>query len=386
MLFRQVITEVLGELDHVEVVGTASNGSIGLKKAEQLQPDVVTLDVEMPVLDGLQTLPQLKEACPNSEVVMISSLTKTGASATIQALGNGAFDFIEKPDEEDPSVSEEMLRRQLKRIINILVTRKILSSNGRANFKKKETAPSKPREEKASTKHKVETPVRSKVETPVRSRRSETKPKESTEAVLERIQALHGHSKVSAIGIGVSTGGPAALPTLFENMPKDLNVPIFVVQHMPPLFVSALVESLNKCSSLPVVEAKNEEVPQKNTIYLAPGGKQMKVLTKAGGEYVIILTDDPPENYCKPAVDYLFRSLAETFKNNVLGIIMTGMGKDGVGGAKLMKAQGAPILTQDQASSVVYGMAMEAVKAGVVDEVLPLSDLASAIEKRVKNK
>lgn len=366
LLFRQVIKEILTDLDHVEVIGTASNGSIGLKKVEQQRPDVVTLDVEMPIMDGLQTLPQIKQEAPNTDVIMISSLTKAGAATTIKALSAGALDFIEKPDEDDPDQAEEHLRRQLKRIINMLVTKKILATDGKAKFPKAPPPPSESLKKEAP-------PPQVK------------QPKESTEAVLARIHAMHGKSKVEAVGIGVSTGGPGALPVFLKNLPLDLNVPIFIVQHMPPLFVSALVESLNKNGGLPVVEAEHESPPQPNTVYMAPGGKQMKVIKKPGAlSNTIVLTDDPPENYCKPAVDYLFRSLAETYEAKVLGIIMTGMGKDGTAGAKNMRECGATIYGQDQASSVVFGMAQEAQKAGVINELFPLDQLADAVTQKVK--
>ncbi len=349
---------MLEEIEYVEVIDTASNGQIALKKIEQLQPDLVTLDVEMPEMDGLTTLKEIKQRFPQTQVIMLSSLTKQGATTTIQALVAGAFDFIEKPDYDDSAESEKHLQRQLKRITNTLMTKEALTRQGRGTVTQTTDVPSK-----------------------------ENKQNSSTEEVLKRISAIHAKTKIKIVSIGVSTGGPTALPVLLKNLSKDLNVPILIVQHMPALFVSALVESLNKISTLPVIEAQPQKEVKPNRVYIAPGGKQMKVSKKPGNlNPVIVLTDDPPENYCKPSADYLFRSISESYDASALGIIMTGMGKDGTAGLKLMKQAGATVFAQDEASSVVYGMAMEATKAGVVDATFPLEQLAQEINKRVKQK
>ncbi|MBF0277778.1 MAG: chemotaxis response regulator protein-glutamate methylesterase [SAR324 cluster bacterium] len=354
ILFRQVISDVLTELDHVEVIGTASNGSIGLKRIEQFKPDLVTLDIEMPEMDGLTALKEITRKFPQTKVIMLSALTKQGAKVTIEALASGAFDFIEKPDSQDPEESEKLLKRQLKRIINILVTREILNSEGKSVFT-----------QTASVSAKVKS--------------------QSTEDVLQRINAIHAKAKIGVVAIGISTGGPGALPVLLAKFPRDLNVPILIVQHMPALFVTALVDSLNRISPFPVSEAQTEEQLKPNHIYIAPGGKQMKVLRKPGRpDPVIALTDDPPENFCKPSVDYMFRSLSSAYGPRTLAVIMTGMGRDGTSGLQTLKQQNATVFAQDEASSVVFGMAMEAIKANVVDETFPLDQLAQAIHKRVK--
>jgi two-component system chemotaxis response regulator CheB len=191
-------------------------------------------------------------------------------------------------------------------------------------------------------------------------------------------------ASVDIVALGVSTGGPQALAQVIPKLPTDLGVPIVIVQHMPPMFTAALAASLNGKSALKVVEGRPGQILEASTVYIAPGGKQMKVARPApAAPLSLCITDDPPENYCRPSVDYLFRSVAQVYADRALGIIMTGMGADGVLGLRLMKRQGARVIAQDEASCVVFGMPMEAIKAGVVDAIVPLEQLASAITKHV---
>ena len=340
VFYRGILTDLLNKTGGVELLGSAANGEHALAKIKQYQPDLVTLDVEMPGMDGVSVLREIRRLFPQMLVVMISSATKSSAKVTIEALEEGALDFIEKPDAGNPDENERLLYRQLRRIISIVET-KILLKSAR-NPQAAVTLPSR------------------------------------SPAVSE----LH---KIDILAIGVSTGGPGALPRVLEKLPVNLGIPVIIVQHMPAMFVSVLVETLGRKSPLPVVEARSNMALEAGKVYLAPGGKQAKVVrAPVSGESVILLTDDPPENFCRPSVDYMFRSLAFVYGASVLAVIMTGMGRDGVSGMELLKAAGASCFAQDRESSVVFGMAMEACKAGVVDEVLPLAELGEAIMRRIR--
>lgn len=346
ILYRKIITELLAAIPGIEVVGSASNGEIALAKIEQLAPDLVTMDVEMPIMDGLTTLRQIKAKKQEVVVVMVSSHTKEGASVTVEALNLGAYDFITKPNESNPEKSRELLSQQFRPLLNNLITKQILRQTIRTMAAKaQELAPPAPR---AAT-------------------------------------ALAPPQRIEVVAIGISTGGPNALAELLPRFPASLRVPIVIVQHMPKFFTGALAESLNSKSAIRVVEGEEGQPLLAGTAYIAPGGRQMKVVTgKEPPGYFLELTDDPPENHCLPSADYLFRSIARIYQGHALGVIMTGMGADGTLGLRLMKRQGAQVIAQDEASCVVYGMPLEAFKAGVTDVVCPLSEIAGEVMKRLR--
>jgi two-component system chemotaxis response regulator CheB len=202
--------------------------------------------------------------------------------------------------------------------------------------------------------------------------------------VAARMERLAGFSRAGLVLIGVSTGGPNALSQMMPRLPANLGVPVFIVQHMPPLFTRSLAESLNERCALQVKEAEDGEIARPNTVYIAPGGKQMKVAPAAGGEIVVQTTDDPPENNCKPSADTLFRSAAFGFPGRSCAVIMTGMGSDGTLGLRLLKRNGCRVIAQDENSCVVFGMPKEAIDAGVVDLVVPLDGIAEEIIRAVK--
>jgi len=214
----------------------------------------------------------------------------------------------------------------------------------------------------------------------------------SSSSVATRMSAISGKGrsiiqhagKVDIVALGISTGGPSALTHVLPRLPANFKVPIVIVQHMPPVFTGALADSLNKKSSITVVEAQDGMLLESATAYIAPGGKMMKIEDAGGGNTVIIITDAPPENNCKPAADYLFRSVAQCYRKNSLGVIMTGMGSDGTKGLLVMKKLGAKVIAQDEQSCTVFGMPMEAIKAGVVDIVAPLDNIADEIMASVK--
>ena len=342
-LYRKIIRDVLSDFSEVDVVGSAPNGKIALSKIETLKPDLITLDQEMPEIDGMETLRQIKARNLNVAAIMVSAHTTKGAKITVQALDLGAFDFIAKPDSNDINTNIESLKTQFGPKIEAL-----------QNRLGKRLASTKP----------VPEPIRTLAQA----------------APLTPEKGLGIKGKPKIIAFGVSTGGPKALAEVIPRIPATIGVPIVIVQHMPPVFTKALADSLDKKSQIKVVEGTDGQILQAGTAYIAPGGKQMKIAAGPGGTNLhLVITDDAPENHCKPAVDYLFRSVSNVYPGYSLAVIMTGMGRDGTLGLRLLKRQGAHVLAQNESTCVVYGMPMEAIKAGVVDEVLPLSSIAGKI-------
>lgn len=326
-LYRIIVQDALSRMPGVQVVGTAKNGREVLEKVVELKPDLMILDVEMPEMTGIELLGCLQERGLKVGVVMLSSFTVRGGELTIEALQKGAFDFITKPEGGSAQENQVRIAQALRPMVEAF-QKVSLPEVG------------------------LEVP---KVRSPVR----------------------HGQEVVV---VGVSTGGPQALQSLFTQFRRPPRVPILVVQHMPPLFTRSLADSLTQRAGFPVREAEEGEVPEPGRAYIAPGGRQMKVL-RQGQEVRLSITDDPPENNCRPSVDYLFRSVSQVYKEKATGVIMTGMGNDGTLGLKLMKRMGAWVIAQDESSCVVFSMPREAIKAGVVDRVVSLSALGAAIEE-----
>lgn len=347
IMYRKVVGDILAEIPGVEVVGTANNGKIALSRIASLKPDLITLDVEMPIMNGLETLQEIEKTFPELGVIMLSTLTKRGSEITMKALELGAFDFIAKPDADAKQENVNALRNALLPRVKAFARR--LEMKALLRQKRGGTVVSRP----------------------------VSPPSVSSAASARRT----GKSK--AVAIGISTGGPNALARMLPRVPK-LGVPIFIVQHMPPVFTRSLAESLDSKCQYAVREAKHNEPVLPDVVYVAPGGMQMKVATGAGGGKIIQITDDPAENNCKPAVDYLFRSVAREYGALTTGVIMTGMGGDGTLGLRVMKSFGAVTIGQDEESCVVYGMPKLAFEAGVVDTVCPLDMIASEIIRTVR--
>lgn len=351
LLYRKVVRDALMSIPDVEVVGSAVNGEMAISKIGELRPDLVTLDFEMPGINGLGVLKWLREQRSPTRAVMLSAFTEDGAEATVQALQQGAFDFVLKPSGADPNANRDTLARELAeraRTVRFLLER---TSHVRPSLRPtlNVTAASAPR---------VDDPVRVPV-----TRRT--------------------HEPVPAVGIGISTGGPDALRVMLPSLPGDLGVPVFLVQHMPPVFTRSLANSLNRTCRLTVLEAEEGMVAQPNHVYIAPGGKQMKVVVGARGT-LIRLTDDPPQHSCRPSVDYLFDSMTEVYGARSLYVIMTGMGYDGAESCRRHYHAGGPVLAQDEATCVVFGMPRKPVTEGFVDVVSPLGEVAPNIERFVR--
>ncbi len=335
VVVRKVLCETLAADPDLEVVGSASDGKIGLAKIAQLHPDLITLDVEMPVLNGLETLRELRKLYPKLPVVMFSTLTERGAGATLDALSLGASDYATKPSNTgSPAEAIAAIRSDLIPKIKALCS---------SPAKKLTTLP-------------VPRP-------PVNVRRP-------------------GHRRIEIVAIGTSTGGPNALAEVLPRIPKDFPVPIVLVQHMPPIFTRLLAERLNSRSAISVQEASDGAMLSPEQAWIAPGNFHMTV-KRAGVGTRLQLNQDPPENSCRPAVDVLFRSVAEIYGASVLAVVMTGMGSDGVIGAQCIRERGGEVIIQDEASSIVWGMPGLVHASGQADAIYPLDQLGQEIVRRV---
>ena len=354
-LFRRVISETLRSMPEVEIVGSVSTGVSAVQKAKELHPDLITLDMEMPGMNGLEVLDALKSESLNTNVILVSALTLQGGALTLQALAKGAFDFITKPDTGDFEQNLKLIHAELvpriRALRQRLEVRGILRCGG-VSQKDILTAP------------------RARQSFPVR-------PSGALDA--SALSPRTSLAKPEILLIGVSTGGPNALQRLFSTLPSNLGVPIAVVQHMPPLFTHTLAQNISNCSALNACEAADGDLLSANRIYIAPGGRHMQLIPGPNRQKKVQITDDPPENNCRPAVDYLFRSVAKHFPGEALAVILTGMGNDGTIGLRLLKQHGCRVVAQDEASCVVFGMPKAAIEAGVVDTVLPIDEIATHI-------
>lgn len=331
-VIRKVLTHALASNPDIEVAGTAPSGPIALAKIPQLNPDVVTLDVEMPGLNGIQTLAEIRKVYPKLPVIMFSSLTERGASATLEALAMGASDYVTKPSAENLDRARELIRKELVTKILFFARRRIAA-------------------------------------TPASAVKATPKPR-------------LGGQRIDVLAIGSSTGGPNALLDLLPRLPADLPVPVVLVQHMPPLFTRFLAERLDSRSPLCVREAERGAALKPGQVWVAPGDYHMTVERKPSS-VVLSLNQGPPENSCRPAVDVLFRSVATAYGANVLAVVLTGMGYDGARGAQAIREAGGEIFVQDESSSVVWGMPGAVVAAGAADKICPLSAIASEIAGRI---
>jgi two-component system chemotaxis response regulator CheB len=334
-LVRRLVTTSLGLDADIEVIGTAINGSDAIERVEELKPDAITLDIEMPILDGLGALDAIRRRHPRLPIIMFSTLTEKGATKTLEALSLGASDFVTKPS-NTTSMAESMasVREQLIPKLKALVGAQRLIGAGRGQISKRPLTP-------------VRTPV----------------PSTALPEVLL---------------IGCSTGGPDALSRVLEELPGTLRVPVLVVQHMPPLFTTMFADRLNRVSALGVREAAEGDEPAPGQVLIAPGGFHLRV-SRTAGIVRAHLDEGPQENFCRPAVDALFRSADEVYGGAAVALILTGMGADGMIGCQLLAAHGARVVVQDEASSVVWGMPGAVANAGLAHDVLPLEQIAGKL-------
>ncbi|AIY16331.1 protein-glutamate methylesterase/protein-glutamine glutaminase [Pimelobacter simplex] len=336
-LVRRLVRTALQQAADIEVAGVARDGVEAVRMVDELRPDVVTLDIEMPNLDGLGALTQIREKHARLPVIMFSTLTERGATATLDALSRGASDYVTKPSNTGQIADGiAAIRDQLvPRIRALAGIRKLTPGVGGGR------------------------------------------------PVVRRERALPPATPVSALLIGCSTGGPDALARLLPQLPADLGVPVLVVQHMPPVFTAMLAQRLDKASALTVREAADGDDVRPGEVLIAPGDFHLRLRRTALGARVV-LDQGPQENFCRPAVDVLFRSALEVYGGGALATVLTGMGQDGLAGARELAAAGARIVVQDEESSVVWGMPGAVAGAGLADDVLPLERLAERISATVR--
>jgi two-component system, chemotaxis family, protein-glutamate methylesterase/glutaminase len=351
-LFLMHAEDRTSELPRMELCGVARDGVECLALAEQLRPDVLVLDLEMPKLNGLEVLDRLRLEESELPVIMCSAYTEHGARSTLEALGRGASDYVTKPSEQRNFVAamQSLSRQLLPRIAALAKGRK--SADGAA--------------------------------LPGSSHGGLQRP--------ELVAAAKALSPIEVVVIGLSTGGPSALEQLLPRLPKDFPVPVLIVQHMPKLFTGALAERLDKCCALRVQEAYDDAVIRPGTVWLAPGDAHMEVAPRRvmtsdaepdSAGMRVRLHQQEPLNHCKPAVDYLFLSAARMCGAGTLALVMTGMGADGLKGARAVHEEGGTVLAQDETTSAVWGMPGRVSEAGIASATLPLWGIASALKQRV---
>ncbi|MBF0376094.1 MAG: chemotaxis response regulator protein-glutamate methylesterase [Desulfamplus sp.] len=394
IVYRKIVSDVLKQMPDVELVGAASNGKTAISRIAALKPDIVTLDIEMPEMNGIEVLEYIKENSIPTSAVMLSTLTQRGSDMTIKALELGAFDFISKPDKGTMAENMVKVRDSLAPIINAFKRQKGLPKHSPAGSSAggglTTTNIIQPHHSSIAltSPHSTTGIIGTKLTSNLTNLSSKTHihklKSEGRSEIVKSSTIIRRQTPSSIIGIGISTGGPKALAVMMPMLTTKLNVPVLIVQHMPPVFTKSLAKSLDAKCSLEVKEAENGEPLRPNTVFIAPGGMQMKIVAGADGRTrTIKLTDDPPENSCKPSVDYLFRSIAEHYVGRATAVIMTGMGSDGTKGLEHIKKNGGVIIAQDKDSCTVYGMPKEPIESGLADVVVPLNQIAEEITKTV---
>ena len=341
--FRKRLAEILDDGTELEVVGMAGDGREAVEQVVRLQPDVVTMDVEMPVMDGITAVRRIMQQRP-TPVLMVSSLTREGARATFEALEAGAVDFLPKNIEAFARDRDEAGRRLREKVIQI-------ARHGARRPHPGATTP----------------------------RRADEEPVGASPPTRVRLSPR----QYRVLAIGCSTGGPVALQQVLSGLPGRFPVPILIVQHMPAAFTPDFAERLDRLGSVRVTEARNGDRLEAGHAYLAPGGRQMLVESRGAGLELRVIEGDPSLIY-RPSVDVTFASLARAGVGEVLALVMTGMGADGREGARLLKEKGATVWAQDEATSTIFGMPGAIVRAGLADQVLPLPEIAPALRQAIR--
>ena len=330
VVMRRIIAKALERDPAIARTDFAGNGAVALTKIAARRPHVVVLDLEMPVLDGFQTLREIRRTDPKLPVVLLSGIDQRVASATLDALSLGVTDFVVKPSESSIADTGAYLAENLTPLVLALA-----------------------------------------------------RAREHRSAPASASRAGRDHRPVDVVVVGVSTGGPDALATLLRELPGRLAVPILVVQHMAPMFTRLLAERLHRIGGLSVREAADGDVLRPSTVYVAPGDRHLQ-LASGAGEVRVVLDDGPPENYCRPAADVLFRSAVEIYRGRTLAVVLTGMGRDGLRGCAGVRAAGGQVLVQDPATAVMPSMPGSVLEAGLAHAALPLDLLARELVARVR--
>jgi two-component system chemotaxis response regulator CheB len=334
---RNALSSMLGSDHEIKVIGTARDGVEAVDKVVQLKPDIVTMDVEMPRMDGIEALRLIMAKTP-VPVIMVSSLTVEGAQVTLEALDYGAVDFIPK------NLSE--LSINIVKIKEMLIDKVKLIARSNLSRRMRRTAPPPPKD---------------------------------TEAPKSLPALSTGARRISVVAIGTSTGGPRAIQEIIPHLPKEFPVPIVIAQHMPPNFTGPFAERLNQLSQITVKEAQEGDALKPGVALIAPGRGHMRVIRPRGIETIVNISENRDEFIYRPSVDYLMNSIAELFPGRALGVILTGMGNDGAKGLAALKETGGRIFAQNEDSCVVYGMPRAVVEAGIADKILPIEEMAGEI-------
>jgi len=359
-MYRQALKGIVAAIPGVQCIGEACDGKEAMEKIISEKPDVVTLDMEMPVMSGMDVIKAVTSKKLNTKLIIVSACSQSGAEVAISALKLGAYDFITKPNRLGGGGAKENIRRQLEEKLEALNC-----GFSSALRKPVETTSDAESSCRPSPVNKISIPLKK----PVLTGAQTTIPSSAPNLGFPP----------KAVVMGCSTGGPKALLKLFSGLQSQLDVPIFIVQHMPPMFTQTLAKSIDEISAVSVKEAEDGDKPLPNHAYIAPGGRQMKLVQGDSG-IEIKITDEEPENFCKPSVDYFFSSVAEIYESRALGVILSGMGSDGSDGLRKMKRHGVTVLGQDEESCVVYGMPRVAHEEGLVDQQVGIDQMALAIE------
>ena len=381
---RMVLSDMFKKQSDFEVVGVAKNGKEAVEKVKELSPDLVTMDVNMPVMDGLQALEVIMKDCP-TPVVMFSSLTQEGAKATIKALSLGAVDFVSKMggsiSKVDTVEDEILTKARTAAYAKGVLRRGVASSPPREP--KPATAPEPiasppPVSPSGPTMRRISLPTRKGYTPPPSPPPLTPRPKPS--ASIPAASAKGGTGRKLVV-LGCSTGGPKALQTVVAGLPRNLPCGVLIVQHMPPGFTKSLAERLNEISQISVKEAENHDMIKAGQVYIAPGNYHMTV---SGGGREILLNQDPPIGTLRPAADVLFRSAAPLGRD-IVSVILTGMGSDGALGMTEIKKTGGYVIAESEETAIVYGMPKAVVDLGLADEIKPLQAIAGAIVSAVSH-
>lgn len=373
IFMRKALESLLSHEPDIEIVGQAKNGKEGVEMAEQFHPDVITMDIEMPVMDGITALEQIMKKNP-TPVIMVSSLTKEGADATLKALDLGAVDFMTKDSQSFGGADiERGLKDKIRKFARNKGMLRLLTHTSSFSTQPKTATPSAP-------SYKIPGTFATQTHVPTPFANSVTGG-----------QAIDGSKRVvinktgikKVVALGTSTGGPQSLQRVIPLLPADLGVPVVVTQHMPPNFTQSLASRLNTLSKVEVVEAQGKEKLEPNVVYIAKGGYHLK-FKKVGPSVYTELSTEPSNVFNIPGVDVMVDSIAELYGKECLGVIMTGMGSDGCKGLTNLKRMGGTIIAQNEPSCIVYGMPRAVVAAGIADEIVPLDEIAARITYHVK--
>ncbi len=350
-IIRGLFQRAVKEQPDIEIVATASNGQVAIDRLKAIPADVITLDVEMPLMDGITALPELQKVSPSTRIIMVSTLTQRNAAISLKAMELGASDYLAKPSSQGENEVKEFFAEFLAKVRALAPRKRKLLLEGA------EAKPAQPHQPAAAA-----APV--------------AKPSSAVIPVT-----TYPKLPVRALAIGSSTGGPQALATVFKGLASRFpNVPVFITQHMPPTFTTILAGHLKELCGRPCAEGVDGEEVKAGSVYIAPGNYHMQP-EKIDGKVVIKLNQNPQVNFCRPAVDPMLHSLTQIYGTGLLSVILTGMGSDGAEGCKEVAAAAGTVVAQNEATCVVWGMPRAVTEANICSAVLPLDDIAAYIQK-----